>query len=165
MSLEYLLIFSFSFLFSIIIVSRSSEHNRRRIMVVLRSIMMMIVWLMSLSSCIIIIWSPWKPPRQLFFFWLRQFSWLWILLTLWLLKVINFLGQTCWKIFFLHVSCHNKWWCQNVHQWGTRSLRSNNRYLKIRKYKEKPSKGGPVWSRPNTLRRLSQKNVLTTLEC
>lgn len=108
MSLEYLLIFSFSFLFSIIIVSRSSEHNRRRIMVVLRSIMMMIVWLMSLSSCIIIIWSPWKPPRQLFFFWLRQFSWLWILLTLWLLKVINFLGQTCWKRFFLHVSCHNK---------------------------------------------------------
>ena len=52
------------------------------------------------------------------------------------------------------------WWCQNVHQWGTRSLRLNNRCLKIRKYKETPSRGGPVWSRPNTLRRLSQKTFL-----
>ena len=52
------------------------------------------------------------------------------------------------------------WWCRNVHQWGTRSLRSNNRCLKIRKYKETPSRGGPVWSRPNTLWRLSQKTFL-----
>lgn len=108
MSLEYLLIFSFSFLFSIIIVSRSSEHNRRRIMVVLRSIMMMIVCL-CLSQVVSLLYGPHESLLDnFFFFWLRQFSWLWILLTLWLLKVINFLGQTCWKRFFLHVSCHNK---------------------------------------------------------
>ena len=30
----------------------------------------------------------------------------------------------------------------------------------MRKYKETPSRVGPVWSRPNTLRRLSQKTFL-----
>ena len=34
-----------------------------------------------------------------------------------------------------------------------------------RKVQKTPSKGGPVWSRPNTLRRLSQKAFFTTLEC
>ena len=37
--------------------------------------------------------------------------------------------------------------------------------LKIRKYKETPSRVGPVWIRPNTLRRLSQKTFVATLEC
>ena len=62
----------------------------------------------------------------------------------------------CYFIY-IYIYIYIYWWCRNTHQWGTRSLRSNNRCLKIRKYKEKPSKGGPVWSRPNTLRRLSQK--------
>ena len=37
--------------------------------------------------------------------------------------------------------------------------------LENREVQKTPSKGGPVWSRPNTLRRLSQKAFFTTLEC
>ena len=52
------------------------------------------------------------------------------------------------------------WWCRNAHQWDARPLHSNNRCLKIGKCKKHLQKGGPVWSRPNTLRRLSQKTFL-----
>ena len=80
-------------------------------------------------------------------------------------------GSTLANLVFLkftwdarkHFVCdfNGYWWSQNVHQWDTRSLRSDDRCLKIRKHKEKPSKGGgPVWSRPNTLRRFSQKTLL-----
>ena len=42
---------------------------------------------------------------------------------------------------FMERCFNSSWWCRNVHQWGTRSLHSNNRCLKIRKCKETPSRG------------------------
>ena len=48
------------------------------------------------------------------------------------------------------------WWCRNSHQWDVRSLRSRVTYT----WKENKNtlQKAPVWSRPNTLWRLSQKS-------
>ena len=44
--------------------------------------------------------------------------------------------------FFLFIKgIKRTWWCRNAHQWDARPLHSNNRCLKIGKYKKAPSKG------------------------
>ena len=48
------------------------------------------------------------------------------------------------------------WWCRNSHQWDARSLRSRVTYT--RKENKNTLQKAPVWSRPNTLRRLSPKS-------
>ena len=111
-------------------------------------------------------WRSSRSPRMLSNFPIKRPSWHWFVITSMGLrsnfevKCHGMCGSETYEMVGILVLSYYSWWCQNVHQWGTRSLRSNNRCLKIRKYREKPSKGGPVWSRPNTLRRLSQKTLL-----
>ena len=52
--------------------------------------------------------------------------------------------------------CNSNWWCRNSHQWDARSLRSRVTYTQ--KENKNTLQKAPVWSRPNTLRRLSQKS-------
>ena len=47
------------------------------------------------------------------------------------------------------------WWCCKSHQWDARSLRSRVTYT--REENKNTLQKALVWSRPNTLRRLSQK--------
>ena len=48
-----------------------------------------------------------------------------------------------------------EWWCRKSHQWDARSLHSRVTYT--REENKSTLQKAPVWSRPNTLRKLSQK--------
>ena len=70
---------------------------------------------------------------------------------------INMEFNTCLRINY-EFQCwhfHDIWWCRKSHQWDARSLRSRVTYT--REENKNTLQKAPVWSRPNTLRMLSQK--------
>ena len=87
------------------------------------------------------------------------------------LKILNIFGTTpkitnfIYKLLIWRVAVSKKvimnlygntpWWWRNSHQWDARSLRPRVTYT--RRENKNTLQKAPVWSRPNTLRRLSQK--------